>query len=136
MSRALRQQAAALCSEGLIESIAWSVIRPLSACNSPTSLVDIPEITIVDDTVCLFTAAAAEDFVAKVAHGAELQRVIFSSQSLQHDYYRCLCSGCAGKIAAIVAFRGKGAKLQCAELVMTAQASIAFCWRGASSGHA
>ena len=89
-------------------------------------MVDIPEITIVDDTVCFFTAAAAEDLVAKVARGAELQRVIFSRNPLQFDYSRCLSLGRAGKTAAIVAFRGKGAKLQYTELVMTAQASIAL----------
>ena len=107
MSRVLRQQAAAFRLEGLIESIDWSGNRSLSACDDPTSLVDILEITIVDDTVCAFTAAAAEDLVAKVARGAELQRVIFSRHSLQLDYSRCLSSGRAGKTAAIVAFRGK-----------------------------
>ena len=73
-----------------------------------------------------FTAAAAEDLVAKVARGAELQRVIFSRHSSQLGYSRCLSAGRAGKLAAIVAFRGKGAKVQKAELAMTAQASIAF----------
>ena len=78
----------------------------------------------------VFTAAAAEDIVAKVARGAELQRVIFSRHSLQLDYSRCLSSGGAGGTAAIVASRGKGAKLQVAELVMTAQASTAFAGDG------
>ena len=73
-----------------------------------------------------FTAAVAEDLVAKVARGAELQRVIFFSHSLQLDYSLCLSLGRAGKTAAIVAFRGKGAKLHNSELVMSAQAAIAF----------
>ena len=51
MSRVLRRQAAAFRSEGLIESIAWSGIRSLSACDVPPFLVDILDITIVDDTV-------------------------------------------------------------------------------------
>ena len=74
--------------------------------------------------------ATAEDLVAKVARGAELQRVLFSRNSLQFDYSRCLSSGRAGKTAAIVAFRGKGAKLQYTELAMTAQASIALAGDG------
>ena len=77
-----------------------------------------------------FTAAAAEDLVAKVARGAELQRVIFSRHSLQLDYSRCLSSGGAGETAAIVASRGKGAKLQYTEFVMIAEASIAFVGDG------
>ena len=130
LSRVLRQQAAAFRLEGFIASIAWSGIRSLSACDDPTSLVDFPEITIVDDTVCFCTAAAAEDLVAKVARGAELQRVIFSRHSLQLDYSRCLSSGGAGETAAIVASRGKGAKLQYTEFVMIAEASIAFVGDG------
>ena len=130
MSRVLRQQVAACRSEGLIESIAWSGIRSLSACDSPTSLVDISKRTIVDDRVFLFTAAVAEDLVAQVARVAKLQLVIFSRLSLQLDYYRCLSSGRAGKTAAIVAFRGKGAKLQYTDLVMVAQAPIAFAGDG------
>ena len=51
MNRVLRQQAVALRSEGLIERIAWNWIRSFFACDSPTSLVDILEITIVGDTV-------------------------------------------------------------------------------------
>ena len=102
----------------------------MSACDYLTSLVDILEITIVDATVCLFTAAVAEDLVATVARGAELQRVIFSRPSLQLDYSCCVSSGRAGKTAAMVAFRGKGAKVQYAELVMSAQASIAFAGDG------
>ena len=77
-----------------------------------------------------FTAAVAEDLVAKVARGADLQRVIFSRHSFQLDYSRCLSSGRSRKTAAVVAFRGKGAKLQYAELVMIAQASIAFVGDG------
>ena len=102
----------------------------MSACDYLTSLVDILEITIVDATVCLFTAAVAEDLVATVARGAELQRVIFSRPSLQLDYSCCVSSGRAGKTAAMVAFRGKGAKVQYTELVMSAQASIAFAGDG------
>ena len=102
----------------------------MSACDSPTSLVDVPEITIVDDTVCFFTAAAAEAILAKVARGAELQRVIFSRHSLQLDYSQGLSSGRVGKTAAIGAFRGKCAKLPYAELAMTAQASISFAGDG------
>ena len=56
--------------------------------------------------------------------------MIFSSHSLQLDYSRCLSSGRAGKTAAMVAFRGKGATVQKAELAMTAQASIAFAGDG------
>ena len=133
MSRVLRQQVAAFRSEVLIESIAWSGIRSLSACERSCLLVillppwstflRLPLLTIL---CAFFTAAATEDVVSKVARGAKLPLIIFSRHSVQLDYSRCLSLGRAGTTAAIVAFRGKGAKLQYAELVMTAQASIAF----------
>ena len=88
-----------------------------------STFLRLPSLNIL---CALFTAAAAEDLVAKVARGAELQRVIFFSHSLQLDYSLCVSLGRAGKTAAIVAFRGKGAKLHNSELVMSAQASIAF----------
>ena len=88
-----------------------------------STFLRLPLLTIL---CAFFAAAAAEDLVAKVARGAELQRVIFSRHSSQLGYSRCLSAGRAGKLAAIVAFRGRGTKLQYAELVMTAQASIAF----------
>ena len=86
-----------------------------------------PRLPLLTILCAFFTAAAAEDVVSKVARGAELPLVIFSRHSVQLDYSRCLSLGRAGTI---VAFRGKGAKLQYAELVMTAQASIAFAGDG------
>ena len=113
-------------SEGLIESIAWSGIRSLSACDSPTSLVDIPEITVIDDTACCFTAAAAEAPVAKVARGAEQQRVIFSSRSLQLVYSPCLSLGRAGKLQPLLPSAGEEPNSN----TPSWQASIAFAGDG------
>ena len=113
-----------------MDSIAWRGFGPcLLAILLPpwSTFLRLPSLTIR----CAFcTAAVAEDLVAQVARGAALQRVIFARHSLQLDYSRCLSWGRAGETAAIVAFRGKGAKLQYTELATHAQASISFAGDG------